>query len=100
MHNFSKGLRILGVIAAILVIGILVGWLETRKTGSNAQLAGAGPASSNALPTDRVPFFSTKSRPRPAEIVINKSTMQPSSTGTNIIADWEDKLEDILGSDA
>jgi len=100
MHNLSKGLRILGAIAAILAIGLAVGWFATRKTDSNVQVESAAPAPSNAPPTARLPFFSTNSKPRPPEVLVNRTMpLPPPPVGTNILADWEDRIEDILGSD-
>jgi len=99
MHKFSKGLRILAVVVAILVIGVSVGWLATRKTVST-DLSIPATAPSNGVRTDRLPFFPTNSRPRPAEASMNPVSQPQSSTSTNLISDWEDKLEDILGSDA
>jgi hypothetical protein len=99
MHKFSKGLRILAVIVAILVIGVSLGWWATRKTASTESSVPVT-APSNSVRTDRLPFFPTNSRARPAEASINHVPQPQYSTNTNLISDWEDKLEDILGSDA
>jgi len=99
MHTFSKGLRILGIVGAILVIGVSLGWWVTRKTVSTEpSISAISP--SNSVRTDRLPFFPTNSRARPAEASINHVPRAPSSANTNLISNWEDKLEDILGSDA
>jgi hypothetical protein len=99
MHRFYKGLKILGLIAVILIIGVIIGWLETRKTSSTVETLGTSVVSSS-VSTDRVPFFSTNSRPRPPETAAKKPRSQVSSPGIELIPNWEDKLEDILGSDA
>ena len=99
MHKFSKGLRILGVVVAILIIGVSLGWWQTRKTVLT-ESSGPVTAPSNGVRTDRLPFFATNSRSRPAEASINKFPQPQPSTNSNLISDWEDKLEDILGSDA
>jgi hypothetical protein len=98
MHRFYKGLTILGLVGAILIIGVIIGWLETRKAGSTVETSGITVPSS-VVSTDRVPFFSTNSRPRP-ETAAKKPRLQASSPGIDLISNWEDKLEDILGSDA
>jgi len=92
-------LRILGVVVAILIIGVSLGWWQTRKTVLT-ESSGPVTAPSNGVRTDRLPFFATNSRPRPAEASINKFPQPQPSTNSNLISDWEDKLEDILGSDA
>jgi hypothetical protein len=98
MHRFYKGLKILGVIGAVLIVGVFIGWLETRKATSTIEPSGTT-LSSSTISTDRVAFFSTNARARPSET--SKKLPPPSSSpSVEIISDWEDKLENILGSDA
>ena len=91
-------LGIVAVIAAVLLIGVAVGWLATKKTASGTNLSAAKVPPSIPASTNLLPFFGTNSRPRPAEATVNK--IPPlSSTGANTITNWEDKLDDILGSE-
>ena len=99
MHRFYKGLKILGVIGAVLIVGVFMGWLATRKATSTVEPLGTQASSSSIVSTDRVPFFSTNSRPRPPETSGKKLPETSSSPSIEIISNWEDKLEDILGSE-
>jgi hypothetical protein len=98
MRKFPKMLGIVVVVAAVLLIGVGVGWLATRKTLPSAQLSPAKVPSSIPPSTNLLPFFGTNSRPRPGEAPVNKAAAIP-STGANVITNWEDKLDDILGSE-
>src|SRR6266581_9415849 len=98
MRRFPKMLGIVAVIAAVLLIGVAVGWLATKKTAPGTNLSAAKVPPSIPASTNLLPFFGTNSRPRPAEATVNK--IPPlSSTGANSITNWEDKLDDILGSE-
>jgi hypothetical protein len=97
MHRFYKALKILGIIGAVLIVGVFIGWLETRKATSTVE-SSAPVSSSSIVSTDRVSFFSTNSRPRTPET--SGKTLPSSAPSVEIISDWEDKLEAILGSEA
>jgi len=99
MTGSSRVLGIAGIIVAILAIGAMVGLLATRKSTSSEQASGPeassfGPASSN-----RAPYFPANPGSRPGAPSTNQIASPSSVTGTNLITDWADKLDDILGSD-
>ena len=96
MRGFSKVLGILGLAAVVLLIGVGIGWVATRKTPPDARMSERKSALTNEVPT-RVPFFSTNARPHRA--LSSNKTPSPMATATNLITDWEDKLDDILGSE-
>ena len=98
MGRFSKVLGILGLAAAVLLIGVGIGWVATRKTPADAKISERKSTSVNPETPTRVPFFSTNARPR-RPLSSNKTAASPSATATNLITDWEDKLDDILGSE-
>ena len=96
MGRFSKALASLGLVAAVLLIGVGIGWLATRKTPADGRISERKSALTNQVPT-RIPFFSTNARPHRA--LSSNKTPSPSAIATNLITDWEDKLDDILGSE-
>ena len=98
MRGFSKVLGILGVAAAVLLIGVGIGWVATRKLPADARISERKSTSVNPEIPTQVPFFSTNARPHRA-LSSNKTAASPSATATNLITDWEDKLDDILGSE-
>src|SRR5436853_280640 len=98
MQKFPKMLGIVVVVAAVLLIGVGVGWLATRKTLPSAQLSPAKVPPSIPPSTNLLPFFGTNSRPRPGEAPVDKAAAIP-STVANAMTNWEDKLDDILGSE-
>ena len=98
-RGFSKSLVVLGVAVAILLIGAAVGWFATRKTPGDVQVSASKPMPLEREPAARVPFFSTNARPQPLS-PSTAVTPTPSVTATNIITDWEDKLDDILSSES
>src|SRR5436309_2529016 len=98
-RRFSKVLGVIGLIAAVLVVGIALGWLATPRKGATtpASLSPTPPAT--ATSTDRA-FFPQNARPRPSGPSTNQMVSAPAATGTNVMADWESRLDDILGSDS
>ena len=99
MRSFSKVLSFIGVISAVLLVGVAVGWLATRKTVPQRQAIAASP--SPARPAWTNPgFFAANVRPRQSQSVSNRIGSPPAATGTNLISDWEDKLDEILGSES
>src|SRR5690348_6683831 len=98
MHGFNRLFKIGGIIVAVVILGAVVGWLSTRKTVTSNQVSTPQNTSSNAASADRVPFFSTNSRAR--DNAAHPVSAPLANSNTNLLADWEDKLEEILGSDA
>src|ERR1043166_8495571 len=96
-RRFSSALGIVGLIAGVVVLGVAVGWLKTRRieiaTKNQPPLTETtGTATSGAFAPARVsPLLSEPStnRPGPERTVI----------GTNTAAEWEGRLDEILGSD-
>ncbi len=66
MRGFSKVLGILGVAAAVLLIGVGIGWVATRKLPADARISERKSTSVNPEIPTRVPFFSTNARPHRA----------------------------------
>ena len=99
MNKFSKVLAIAAVIAVVLLVGVGVGWLATRRTPVGIEGSPPRVQASKPAQVPRTSFFPTN-RPRPAAAVVSGNRIAPTSTpATNIIADWEQRLDDILGSE-
>ena len=89
-----------GVLLGIVAAGLLVGWWGSRGT---APSPAASPSTQlpGSSPDARVPAMSADSNP-PVEITAPAvaATNAPATTAaTNLLAGWEDKLDEILGSD-
>lgn len=102
MSKFEKVLKIAAVIVAVVAIGVLLGWLGGRsKTAAPAPVT---PVASEATPTTSTPSnqsFSSlekaaKNHPRvQSSTVAAQAVTQPA----NLITNWEDRLDQILGAD-
>jgi len=99
MSRFSKVLVTVGFIVAVLLVGVAVGWLATRKSASNPQLSATAVSNNKSQPSSRVPFFPTNSRAHRPESGIIKAASPPAATRTNLIVNWEEKIEEILGAE-
>jgi len=97
MGRFFTALTILAVAAAVLLIAVGVRSVATRKTPVEDRMSEHKSASPDHEVSSRVPLFSTNARPHRA--LSPSKTPSPSATATNLITDWEDKLDDILGSE-
>jgi hypothetical protein len=105
MNKFSRILKAVGIIAVIVLVGIALGWLGSRGGRSNP-----GPTVST---TTTAPAMANATSPGPAATLSNSapglSSSVPSVAGqsprdispasTNLITDWEDKLDSILSAD-
>jgi hypothetical protein len=95
MRKFQNVLMLLGVIAAVAVLGIALGWWGSRgrPAGPQPMADVPVPPPSEANPggdsTDHA-----RIRPRPP--VVNDNPPELSNAATNLITDWEDKVDEIL----
>ena len=104
MQNFSKILKVLGVLAAIVAVGIAIGWIATRGTSGNIPPPKID--STVQTPSTNPPIVRTTGHPTP--LATNNQTIAENPghpTGilppnTSVITNWEDKLDDILGSES
>lgn len=103
MSKFAKFLSIVGVIAGVVLLGMLVGWLGSGGLRPNTP-PGPSPAGlplSSLRPVVATPPALEPSGPRslvghPSEPV---STV-PEAAPLDLVTNWEDKLDEILVSDA
>src|SRR5690242_17202543 len=99
MLSFSKILSFIGVAVAVLLAGVAVGWLATRRPVSERPLTTPLTPSTRSAWTNPG-FFAANSRTRPSQSVSNKVvTPAPGPVATNLITDWETRLDEILGAD-
>jgi hypothetical protein len=97
MSKFATVLKAIGAIGGVVLVGILVGWWagrggEPKPTPSLATADLPKPANANHLQPIPHPAAS-----RPAEVISNSSPAQATAVATNLLTDWENKLDQILG---
>lgn len=104
MQKLSKVVTGIGILAGIVAVGLLVGWWGSRGTTSSPTMPPAATPSSAPSSDSRPPVLGAESN-SPAETTVtaspNAAPANPAATvtATNLIADWEDRLDEILGSD-
>jgi hypothetical protein len=86
---------------AVLGLGVLMGWFGARRSLPPAEqpVAGPAPAESESGATNRSPFFKRRSEPRVLDIETNILSTNVTAAATNGMADWEDRIDEILGAD-
>jgi len=95
MGRFFTALTILAVAAAVFLIAVGIRSIATSKSRVEERM------SESKSPDREAPTglpSSTNARPL-RTLSSNKIAQSTSATATNLITDWEDKLDDILGSE-
>jgi hypothetical protein len=100
MQKLSKIFLILGIVAAILIVGGLIGWLAGGSSSKNIPVA-VNPAPvdskpSNPSPDGHSPDLQAASEPVK---IVSGGSVRPSGFAPGILTNWEEKLEEIIGSD-
>lgn len=96
MGKFQKVVMLAGVIALAVVLGISLGWW-----GSGSKPASPPPVTETQVspppiePGRHTPVLPTP-RSRPPEPIPRDNSAGISSAATNLITDWEDRLDEIL----
>ncbi len=104
MTGFLKILKIIGVVAGVVLVGVAVGWLGTRGGsggGTQPNVAIAVPplaAGANSLTATNKASGSAKTARRRLPSVTNTLTQATPGPG-NLITNWEDRIDDILGAE-
>jgi hypothetical protein len=92
-RNF-RVLSTVGILASIVLIGLAVGWLGSRQGPE------APPPAVSAEPTSTPPLKFAKTRLESAETpVAQTNEPAPSGAATNLVIDWEGRLDHILGAE-
>jgi hypothetical protein len=102
--KFSKILTGLGIVAAVVAIGLAVGWWASRISPTKIPATTENPTTTD---TSNPPANSGHHTPTPTtvmttpEVATNSGVIESSPLTTdNAFTNWEDKLDEILSSEA
>jgi hypothetical protein len=98
MQKFSKVLIGIGILAGIVAAGIVIGWWGSRGSAPPPTPSVATPTPVQS-PNNRPPSTSAESTTAAANPTVVATNTTATADATNLLADWEDKLDEILGSD-
>ncbi len=101
MSKLSSILKAAGIVAAVVVVGIVLGWLGTRGSvkppgvptvSAPSNLATAGSVVGSApKPAGPAPV-------QPQEPLASETPLKVSAAPANLLTNWEDKVDEILSS--
>src|SRR5437879_12986519 len=103
----QKILTWLGVLVVVILLAVGIGYLATRNTGLNSQTSASNPSSgfTNSSPPNNGVGSSTKLLPQRPHVWPTNATpanpivATPSASPADLITNWEDKVDEILGAD-
>jgi hypothetical protein len=98
MQKFSKVLIGIGILAGIVAAGIVIGWWGSRGSAPPPTPSVAIPTPVQS-PNNRPPSTGAESTTAAANPTVVATNTTATAGATNLLADWEDKLDEILGSD-
>jgi hypothetical protein len=98
MSKLSKVLVLVAAVAGVVVVAIVLSRRPGKGPESDLQVSVSEPTPAATVETNRSAFFIKRARQRPAQSPAGEGSMGVSSTATNLIPAWEDKVDDILGS--
>src|SRR5947209_7804125 len=101
MSKLSNVLKLAGVLAGVVIIGLLIGWLGSA--GRHASIAPGNPPTATVPPPDESGNSAAVSAPKhsslpPPEAMTNETPAPVASLPADLITNWGDKLEQILTS--
>lgn len=105
MQKFSKILTGLGILVLVIGAGILVGWWGSRdKSAPQIHAPVAAPDAMTPVSQNPAPHAASNRPPpvpvpAPATPSVAANPAVESPGATNLITNWEDKLDDVLGSE-
>jgi hypothetical protein len=116
MSNISKIVAVAAIVVAIVIAGIALGWLGSRtpekisivQTNSPASVPVTSPPETYPpvmQPTDHSPKIPIENPANPVQPQSNSTgpaliTVPPNiASATNLVAEWEEKVSDIVGSE-
>ena len=113
MDKLLKVLKIAGLVAGVVAAGVLLGWLGSRGGAHNLKTSAVSGSSAGGTPESGAPAGKTPSPavsqgqpnlPQRPEGGSGNSAAVPApgatATATNLLVNWEDRMEQIIGSDA
>ena len=91
----------IGIIAGIVAVGVLIGWLGVSTSKPSAEIQPV--AGDTAPPPAPKPLVTPQPNPAPMPPVAQKSnlvaTSRPAPPPAEVLTNWEEKVDDILGAD-
>ena len=102
MSKFAKVLKIVGVVVVVIGVGVLLGWLGGRgKPAANPQaLSSSGTADTSAASNAPSSLIGQPSKYHPqASAGANQAAVPATLQPANLLTNWEDKLDLILGTE-
>jgi hypothetical protein len=94
----SRILVITGAIAAAIAVGILVGWWASRSPAGISQVVPPPQAVEVAIVQTNRPIAFSKRTP-PKAVTTNEPLAEVVAANTSIIANWEDRIDELLKAD-
>jgi len=98
MSKLSKLLITVGTIAGVVLVAIVLSRRPGNGPESATQVSVSEPTAAATAETNRPPFFTKRVRRQRSQGPAGDGSMGASSTATNLVPAWEDKVDDILGS--
>jgi len=101
MSRLSKVAVLIGAVAVVMLAGVLLGWLGTKRSPGGPQATPAQPPLAT-LPSNQSPMPPVQPAPptnKTAELAGNPPAVMVSAAATNGPAEWETKLDDILAGE-
>jgi hypothetical protein len=98
MSKLSKVLVTVGAITGVVVVAIVLSRRPSKGPESNRQVSVSEPTPAATAETNSSSSFTRGVRRHPSQSSSGDRSMGASSTATNLIPTWEDKVDDILGS--
>lgn len=102
MRPLGTVLKVSAAVLAIVALGVLIGRFAVRHSPPSIESTPVISESTGASAEGTNPssFFRKRAEPRAPEGATNLASTHVSATVTNGMADWEDKIDEVLGSDA
>ena len=100
MSTLPKLLIAAGAVAGVVLVGILLSRPGSKAPETDIPPSVAEPTPPALAETNRSSFFTKRTRRQPSQALTNEGLMGASSAATNLVAGWEDKVDEILGSDS
>ncbi len=99
MSKFATILKVVGVMAVVVLVGIAVGWLGSR----GGQEPNTKSPAATSRPSDLIPAAPpapvATPPPAPAASLTNANPAPRALIATNLLTDWEDRVDQILTTD-
>jgi len=99
MSKLSKILIAIGALGGVVLVAFVLSKRPTDGAASDGQTAVSSPAPPAPPEANNRPsIFNKRARRQPAQTAAYGQPPGASETATNVMAGWEDKVDDILGS--